>query len=1146
MSTGVKLVPATPFSVGQDGSEPGRFWPRGQHLLRYRYATSFAAGKSVIDIGCAAGYGTSLLYPSSRFVVGIEPLGELIESASGRFPEIEFLHANQDRLPICSRSLDLATAFESVVGYFDWPECAAEASRILAANGVFLASRAQADGQDQEELDAWLQVLRRNFRSVDVVLRDRLDGSLHPQGEQYAYPLPTAQKARFFVAVCSQVATEIPLRLSTSPASQILADELEELQNQRVTLTSLNGDLLEAFRDREHAYLEAAAELTDVKARLQASEQAAADSAAQLLEAESLLTVLVQERELALGSTWMQIGRFLRLGPWREPLTFRVLASDTQAFVVRTWATCGAPFLSLSERWSQLCETAPDLALYCLSPVLLVLSFLSLLAVDVCFALFGKRKLPVDTAPNHSAATVVIPNWNGRALLQRFLPSVVHALAGNPDNEIIVVDNASIDGSVGFIREQFPQIKVLRMRQNAGFGGACNAGVAAAQNDVVVLLNNDMRVEPGFLPPLLDKFSDPHLFAVSSQIFFSDPNRRREETGLTETWWENGQLGVTHHIDPAIREAFPCAYPGGGSSAVDKRKFLELGGFDELFRPFYYEDTDLGRLAWTRGWSILYEPNSVVHHEHRGTIGRRYKKDFVQGVIRKNALLYCWKNIGNWGMLFQHFRSCIGASLRSRTKPDKFKPVKENPCTPVQTAHCWKQLRQVWNSRWHARITRAISDKESFRRPLAGYYRDRFHPPIAEPARRLNVLFVSPYPIEPPVHGGAVFMREAIAELSEITNLHLISFVDSRSQLGAQERFRNICKSVKFLVRRGILLDDQWTLTPNAFREFESRELLWSIHRAIYREKIDVVQLEYTVLAQYFCNFRHIPCILFEHDISVQSLRSQIKASGWKGNLLLEWIRMRIHEPRLLKHFARVQVCSEANARYLASLVPQLRGRIDSDLRAGINLAGYRFLPEGREPESILFLGSFRHLPNLEGLRWFTTEIFPRILAQRPDAILYVAGSDPPAGVTLLNNHANIRFLGAVPDVRSVLERYRVFVCPILSGSGVRVKLLEAFASGIPAVSTYLGAEGLTSTTGEICELADDKQQFADSVVRLLSDSNYGKDLATRARTMVQQHRNVREMTRRLEQTYRHEVFRLQGTGKLGEGIPSDAHTLTY
>ena len=95
----------------------------------------------------------------------------------------------------------------------------------------------------------------------------------------------------------------------------------------------------------------------------------------------------------------------------------------------------------------------------------------------------------------------MIPNWNGRDLLERYLPSIVEALAGNPDNEIIVVDNGSSDASVAMMQERFPSVRVLALDRNLGFGGGSNAGFRAAKNDIVVLLNSDMRVQPDFLAP---------------------------------------------------------------------------------------------------------------------------------------------------------------------------------------------------------------------------------------------------------------------------------------------------------------------------------------------------------------------------------------------------------------------------------------------------------------------------------------------------------------------------------------------------------------------------------------------------------------------------------------------------------------------
>src|SRR4051812_47127658 len=177
------------------------------------------------------------------------------------------------------------------------------------------------------------------------------------------------------------------------------------------------------------------------------------------------------------------------------------------------------------------------LPLLILSPFLLAISAIVLLVSD----LFRAKKQPVAHRPPvvPKAASVVIPNWNGRDLLEKYLPSIVTALAGNPDNEIVVVDNGSEDGSAEFVRAKFPDVNLVALPRNLGFGGGSNAGFRAAKNDIVVLLNSDMRVAPDFLAPLLEGFHDPEVFAVSCQIFFSDPGKLREETGLTQGWWQD-------------------------------------------------------------------------------------------------------------------------------------------------------------------------------------------------------------------------------------------------------------------------------------------------------------------------------------------------------------------------------------------------------------------------------------------------------------------------------------------------------------------------------------------------------------------------------------------------------------------------------
>ena len=115
------------------------------------------------------------------------------------------------------------------------------------------------------------------------------------------------------------------------------------------------------------------------------------------------------------------------------------------------------------------------------SPLLLAAVFLFLLVEDLVWFLIGRRQKPRNARPHAHAASVVIPNWNGRDLLEKYLPSVLAAVSANPQNELIVVDNGSSDGSAQFIRQNFPQVRLLSLDKNLGFGGGSNAGFRAAR-----------------------------------------------------------------------------------------------------------------------------------------------------------------------------------------------------------------------------------------------------------------------------------------------------------------------------------------------------------------------------------------------------------------------------------------------------------------------------------------------------------------------------------------------------------------------------------------------------------------------------------------------------------------------------------------
>jgi GT2 family glycosyltransferase len=221
----------------------------------------------------------------------------------------------------------------------------------------------------------------------------------------------------------------------------------------------------------------------------------------------------------------------------------------------------------------------------------------------------------------------------------------------------MVVDNGSTDGSADFVRTKFPQVRLLRLDRNYGFTGGNNRGVEAANSDIVLLLNNDMIVDRNFLKPLLDGFHDSTVFAVTSQIFFADRTRRREETGKTRARFVKGFFELWHdEISPLedTHETIPVLWAGCGSCAIDRKKYQAIGGLDPLYHPFYVEDVDLSYQAWKRGWKCLLAPASRVVHKHRGTTRPKFGQDFVENTIRKNQFLLVWKNVTDTFMLLQH------------------------------------------------------------------------------------------------------------------------------------------------------------------------------------------------------------------------------------------------------------------------------------------------------------------------------------------------------------------------------------------------------------------------------------------------------------------------------------------------------------
>jgi GT2 family glycosyltransferase len=241
------------------------------------------------------------------------------------------------------------------------------------------------------------------------------------------------------------------------------------------------------------------------------------------------------------------------------------------------------------------------------------------------------------------SVSIVIPNYNGLRLLEENLPILFRAMEGlETRREVIVVDDCSTDASVAFLEEHFPKVTVVKTKTNSGFGAACNLGVKNSTCEIIYLLNSDVKVRGGFLENILGYFDDTQVFGISS-LEISGGVERVE---MPKFFFRSGVM--LHRYEPVdVKGAvIPAIFVSGGHSAFDRVKFLELGGFRDIYNPFLWEDMDICYRAWKRGWRSFYSTKSLVVHDHGQTINKTFAKSAVSGIHWRNRFLFIWANMG--------------------------------------------------------------------------------------------------------------------------------------------------------------------------------------------------------------------------------------------------------------------------------------------------------------------------------------------------------------------------------------------------------------------------------------------------------------------------------------------------------------------
>ncbi len=390
-------------------------------------------------------------------------------------------------------------------------------------------------------------------------------------------------------------------------------------------------------------------------------------------------------------------------------------------------------------------------------------------------------------------------------------------------------------------------------------------------------------------------------------------------------------------------------------------------------------------------------------------------------------------------------------------------------------------LRPWWLRPWRRRAEPEVRRQIFEGRP--------FHP------SRSRILVSTPYLPYPLSHGGAVRMYNLLRETAREFDVILFAFTEGRKEeLGPLLVF---CSAIVLVPTRAGG-EPRWsTLRPPETHEYDSPALRRALAATCREFRPDLRQVEYTALAGLGGD------VLVEHDVTFD-LYAQVRRRERTFGAWWNWVRWRRFERSAVTRFRRVVVMSDKDAAMLPGApVTVIPNGVDLD----------RFRPRPEAPGArLLFIGSFRHFPNVVAYRFFTEQVWPAVKARVPEASLtVVAGPDPlmywreAAGTLAPAEHASVEVLGFVRDVAPLYVNANLVVVPTLVSAGTNLKVLEAMAMQRAVVSTPSGCAGLGLSHGESVWIADGAEEFAAGVVRLLEDRALRESIAAAARRIAEE-----------------------------------------
>ena len=715
------------------------------------------------------------------------------------------------------------------------------------------------------------------------------------------------------------------------------------------------------------------------------------------------------------------------------------------------------------------------------------------------------RKDNVLPGVRKKEVSVVILNWNGEAIIRECLFHLDRALKSTPgEHEVIVVDNHSTDRSVELLRKNFPWVKVLELKRNIGFSNGNNKGVKAAGKDLVMLLNNDVLLSEETFTKLLKHFDDEKVFAAAPRVVLEDGSLNEGHS-----WGEfrNGMLFFYNERQSGEFEVIDrpsvTLYPIGACAVMDRRLYWELGGLDTMLRPFYWEDDDLGYRSLKRGYKVIYDPDVKAVHKN-AVSSAKLPQSYITAIKEKNMLLFLWKNLTYKPYVREYLRT-IPRRIDTAVKRGNYSHVMAYVLAFIQAGEMIRRriLERPWNR---------LSDKEAL--ALTRKERKVHHASHDDP----HVLLITPFPPYPLNNGGALRLHNLTKNLNRHIDFTLLCFAESSAQSAYVKEYKHLFKDVHLIERKPTPVETMMkSELPESYSHYICHNMTKKIQDILSNNGVDLVQVEFPWMAYYGSFAHNRPSVFVEHDVGNMFFgKSFIRPEKGFKRVTMP-LRAINYESLFIDSYDRVITVTEKDQEVMKMLFPSAGV---TTVETGVDIEEFPYCYRNDSGKDLVYLGSYRHYPNEDAVVYFVEEIFPLIKAKDKDVKLTLVGSHPTRRINRLKGREDILITGTVPDVRKYLQEGTVFIAPIRLGGGIKGKILEALAVGLPVVATPLAATGIGAIDGENILIGESPEQFAAKVSTLLSDASLREKLSLNGRSLIEERFDWKVLAKKMEKVY--------------------------